>query len=128
MIRIKNWHPIVLLILTITLHFVANNYGWYNTKIVWFDNLLHIMTGIAIGLITILISQKRRVEKTKVNKLVLITVLSAAIIWEILELLFLALFPEQAINYSLYSSSIAEASTDILTNLIGGIIATILIK
>src|SRR3989338_6684245 len=56
--KIQIKHIIILLASMAALHVFANLTGMYETRIIWIDKVLHIMAGIAIGMVWLMILQK----------------------------------------------------------------------
>lgn len=112
---------ISLSIFIIVLHFVANTTGLYEGGIIWFDNVLHFLTGVVFGLTWLWIFRKQSVENYSLRDLISAFgfVLRLAIIWELLEFGFLKLFPVYAHSLSIFSPSITEAVEDIASNMLG---------
>ena len=121
-----SWGKIFLIVFIITiLHIFAITFEFYKTKIVWIDNLQHILAGIAVAMFSILI---KRDNNKKINIAIWIIgfVLIITVFWEIMEFLLWKLLPFYAQKFSLFSPTILEAFEDIISNLIGGLIFTIL--
>ena len=109
-----------ILILVIATHFIANTFGIYDAQItagnVWIDNVLHILIGLAVALLwESLTKGKYPIFST------LVFVLALAIGWEVCELIFYSIAPEQALDLKIYSPSIQEAAIDIASNLLGAV-------
>ena len=149
---------VILLLAVMTLgHFIANSTGLYEGDIIWIDNVLHIMAGAALALLWLellrirlilllfvpnsqsrglpnRVTQLRQSSVTKeeskqriiVSTLLFVFVL--AILWELIEFLFLIYFPSYAFSLNLYSSSVLESMEDVLSNLIGGTIVCLLFR
>lgn len=113
----------------IGLHFIANTTGLYETRIVWFDNIRHALAGIGFGLLWLWILEKRNLHISFVFSaaLLIIFVLGTALVWELLEFLFLKQFTSYADSLSIYSPSLGEASADIVSNLVGAVILILVI-
>ena len=109
-------------------HFIANATAIYQAQIqngfVWFDNILHVATGIAFTLLLLWILNKKSLQFSTISTVILIIifVFCLAVIWELIEFGILRLFTSYAYSLNLYSSSVREASFDIVSNVIGGII------
>lgn len=119
---------IILFFAIICLHFLANIFGIYDKQIeagfVWFDDVLHVLVGIAFGLLWFWVVTKKKVAISSVSLAVqtIVFVFILAITWEIFELVFFKSFTFYAYNLKIYSPSIREATTDILSNITGGVI------
>ena len=78
---------IVLFGAIIILHLSATKFGIYDMQIekgfVWFDNILHILAGIAFGLTWVWIAQKRNYRHISIMILTFVAV--TAVIWEVFE-------------------------------------------
>ena len=123
--KIQIKHIAVLLVIMGGLHVFANLTGMYETPIIWIDKLLHIMAGIAIGMVWLVILQKRnelRVAKLAHFMAILGFVLLIAVVWEVVEALFWKYLPLYAEKWNLYSPNIKDVLTDIVANLAGGIL------
>ena len=107
----------------IILHISAILFGWYQTKIIWIDNVQHILAGIAFAILFLLINRNKE-NKLKIGEII-IFVLFIAILWELFEFLLLTLLPTYAKKFSLYSPNLIESLEDIISNVIGGIIFAI---
>ena len=112
---------ISLLMAVVILHFVANATGLYETRIVWFDNVLHFLTGIGFGLVWLWVFRGSL-------KGAIVFVFVLAIVWELLEFGFLKFFPVLAHNFSIFSPNIIEALEDIFSNFLGVIVLVIGLK
>ena len=106
------------------LHFIANATGLYQGQIIWFDNLLHFLTGIAFGLTWLWILRENTTEIYNSQDLILavVFVLGLAVLWELAEFGFLKLLPTYAHSLSIFSPSINEAFADIASNVLGVIV------
>lgn len=115
------YYVLVLFLIIIGLHFVANATGLYETKVVWFDNVLHTLAGISFGLFWLwILKEKNPHASFTFSSLSLVAfVLCTAFIWELLEWVFLKLFTSYAYSLSLYSPSLGEASADVISNVVG---------
>ena len=118
----------VLLILTATLHFGADLFGIYQEQIesgfVWFDNVLHFVTGITTGIFWFWVLEKYRPQASPKYRVVstILVVLGVALGWELFEFLFLKLFAPYAMSLQMYSTSVGEATADALSNLLGAVV------
>jgi len=75
------------------------------------------MTGFASGLLVIFIANKKHIKIS--NYKIIFGVITIAVLWEVAEWLLLILSPETALTYDIYSSSIVEAVSDVVSNMIG---------
>ncbi|MEK7541480.1 MAG: hypothetical protein AAB533_01380 [Patescibacteria group bacterium] len=116
-------YPLVLLFVIVGLHFVANATWLYETEIVWFDNILHALAGIAFGLLWLWVREKKDPRVPLVFRAIstIVFVFGIALLWELLEFLFLNLFPSYAYYFHLYSPSMREATLDVLSNMMGAL-------
>lgn len=117
--------PILVLFLTIiVLHFVANATGLYEMSVVWFDNVLHALGGTAFGFLWLWILQKKNPRTTLVFTVTstMAFVLGTALLWELFEFLFLKLLTSYAYSLKIYSPSLTEGASDVLSNMIGAFI------
>lgn len=124
---------VILFVIIVFLHFSANALGIYDKQIeagfVWFDNILHILTGVASALLWLWILKKIDFKYTfPIAVSILIFVFITALAWEIFEFGIFKLFTSQAVNLKLYSPSIQEALVDILSNVLGGVVIIFWIK
>lgn len=115
----------IIFIAIVVLHVSAILFGWYETPIVWIDNIQHLLAGIALA-IFFLATFKKSKNKKYAAVYTILFVLIISIIWELLEFVLLTFLPLYAKQFSLYSPTITEALEDIISNLIGGIIFIIL--
>ncbi len=112
---------IIILIIVSLLHIFSILFGWYETKIVWIDNLQHVLAGIALAMLFLLINKRKKINVI----LMLFFVLALGALWELFEFLFLQFLPFYAQKFSLYSPNFLEAFEDVLSNLIGVIIFSV---
>lgn len=105
----------------VILHFIANATGLYEMRIIWFDNVLHFLTGIAFALVWLWVFRGSL-------RGAITFVVGLAIIWELLEFGFLKLFPVSAHSLSIFSPTLSEALEDIVSNVLGAIVLVIFIK
>lgn len=116
---------VVLLLLIAGLHFGANAFGVYDEQIeaglVWFDNLLHFFVGIAMGVFWLWIVEKHRPDASFffVALSTVLFVLLAALLWELVEFGFMEVFTSYAKDLQIYSPSLTEATSDVISNLAG---------
>jgi Na+-transporting NADH:ubiquinone oxidoreductase subunit NqrE len=110
-----------IITLVVITHFTANIFGIYDAQIaagnVWIDNVLHVLVGLAGALLWV---NFKKQDYSFFNTLTF--VLALAIGWEICELVFYILAPEQALNLKIYSPSVQEAAVDIGSNFLGGVL------
>jgi len=116
--------PILILIIAL-LHFVALYSGLYDAQLkagpVWWDNVLHVLVGITFGLAWLWILQSRGVDTATLLGLASTAafVLIMALAWEGAEYVTHALLPDLAENLKIFSPTLTEASTDIVSNMLG---------
>ncbi len=121
-----------ILAITVLLHFFANGAGWYDMQIeagfVWIDNVLHVFVGIAVGFFWMWVCEKYKPSASRLFIIFtsLVFVLIAAVVWELIEFAFLELFTTYAKSLQIYSPSINEAASDILSNFAGVVILIVL--
>lgn len=119
---------IYLLSAVVVVHFTANTLGVYEAQIqngfVWIDNLLHAATGAAFGLLFLWLLNKNNLEYSASARIILtlVFVFCLAIIWELIELGFFKFFTSYAHSLKIYSPSILEACSDIISNMVGVVI------
>lgn len=111
------WWIVGLVAAIAALHFWGVYADVYEAQIeaglVWFDNVLHFFVGIAFGLLWLWLISDARILST------LAFVFLLAFLWESAEFILLFVFPDFAHQLSLYSTSLDEASFDILSDLAG---------
>lgn len=123
-----------LLLAVVILHFVANAFGIYQMQIqngfVWFDNILHFISGIAFGLLVLWILNKKNLKYSWTTTIIFIItfVFFSAVTWELVEFGFSKIFTSYAYNLNIYSPSIMESLSDIFSNMIGGITLLLFIR
>ena len=116
-----------MLIITGVLHFGADLFGLYAAQIesgfVWFDNVLHFLTGITTGIFWLWVLEKYKpaVSHLYIAVSTLLFALVVALGWELFEFLFLKIFTPYAKSLQLYSTSLSEATADALSNLLGAL-------
>ena len=106
------------------LNYIANLFYFYWT-VWWFDILMHLLGGVAIGLLSIwLLSEmsflfKRRVDRDQVIMTSLITVIIVGIAWEVFEYIFR--LTDLVNNYGLdvFVDLVADTCGALLAGLIG---------
>ncbi len=114
-----------LLLIMVILHFFANATGIYqkqiNNNFVWFDNVLHAIAGVAFALLFLWILNKNNTKHTLIKKIFLTIgfVFCLAVLWELVEFGLFKFFTQQAQNLNIYSPSIKEACSDIMSNIAG---------
>lgn len=116
---------VALFILMIGLHIIANLTGMYETRIIWIDKVLHLLAGIAIGLVWMTVTEKRYTNRIKISSLFLLLVLFVLLVslfWEAIEFSFWRTLPFYAEKMNLYSPHLKDAITDIIANLFGVIL------
>lgn len=116
---------VILFVVIVFLHFSANVLGIYDKQIeagfVWFDDILHILAGVTFALLWLWISKKKNFKSPLPMSVSIMTfVFITALVWEFFEFGVFNLFTSYATDLKIYSSSMLEASTDILSNIIGG--------
>lgn len=122
------YYAICLFCVAIIFHFIANNFGVYESQIengfVWFDNILHAITGLASSLVFLWILDKNNLNYSTTARIILTLVFVScfAVVWELIEFGFFKIFTSYAYSLKIYSPSIIEALYDILSNMIGGVL------
>lgn len=117
-------HIVILLMLMLGIHVFANLTGMYETEVIWIDKVLHVMAGVAIGMVWLIIAQKKFGSSEKlINFMSLIGfVLLLALVWEIGEFIFWKGFPAYAKKLELFSPHVKDVVTDMTANLVGGVL------
>ncbi|MCK9352224.1 MAG: hypothetical protein WCT49_05735 [Candidatus Paceibacterota bacterium] len=117
-------HILILFACIIILHFIANAVGLYDTPVVWFDNVLHMLAGAGFGLVWLWISESKsvRISQGYPASSMIGFVLCLALVWELMEFLFLSYFTPYAYALNIYSPSILEASIDVISDLTGAVV------
>jgi glycopeptide antibiotics resistance protein len=124
-------YPVTLLVGVIALHLVANALGVYDTQIeagfVWIDNVLHMLVGVAVGLFWLRFLHLRKPGASAAFRAgsTVAIVLTAAVIWELLEFAFYISMQTYAVSLNIYSPSLLEAVEDVVSNVVGGLLACI---
>jgi hypothetical protein len=122
----------LLILGSVIAHFIAMYTGVYDAQmrqgVVWFDNVLHAIVGIAFGLVWLAILRRWRPESGMLytSATVLGFVFAVAIMWELFELVFYLVFKSGALGLKVYSPSLNEAIFDSLSNLFGGALLLVL--
>lgn len=103
---------------------IGVQFDLYTGDFVWLDLALHLLSGGILAAVWIAISE----EKVHTKSLFFYTLLAGSFallgsfVWEVFELLVNQTSPELAAEYSLRSSTVADAITDMLFGFIGGLI------
>ena len=126
--RIPLVSVILLFLLMIVLHIIANLIGLYQTSIVWIDKILHLLAGSAMALFWLWYNQRKEVKTRKEVLYILVFVITLAVVWEIIEFVFSSVFTTYALMFNIYSPSILEAAVDIVANAVGGLIIILFVK
>ena len=130
--KLVTYVPLLILGIVV-LHFLAVFSGLYDSQIqqgfVWIDNVLHALSGAVFALLWLWILEKKNWEIS-----FLLTILSTlgfvlllAVGWEVLEYFFYITFTDYAHSLQIYSPTFQEAISDIVSNLIGGIVLLLLV-
>lgn len=134
MANIKLLYIICLLAVMTVIHFTAVSVGLYEQSVIWIDKVLHIMAGIAIAMSWHWI-MRRSLKTSTENVPMLITISSTigfvlliALFWEIFEFAYWKGVPEWANKFKFYSPTIVDVLSDMVSNLIGGIIFSIFVS
>lgn len=120
----NNWKTVSAGALFILLgQIAAVQFGWYEGPGVWFDLLLHFVSGAILAMVWVIISA----DKLQTKSVLLFTLAAGgfALIgsfgWELFELLAGELTPTVANQYEIAASTTKEALTDMLAGLLGGL-------
>ncbi len=122
---IRWWYIPAMVVLVAVLHFGAVWSGFYDwqfaTKVFWFDNVLHGLVGIGFAMGTLFLIERSGIPLNAVGRTggVLLAVLILASAWELAEYIFFTQFTEYAYWSRIYSPSVSEALSDIVSDLIG---------
>ncbi|MEK7612612.1 MAG: hypothetical protein AAB449_00470 [Patescibacteria group bacterium] len=114
-----------LLLTAVAFHFIAVVTGVYDIQInqgfVWFDNVLHVIVGVAFGLwwFRILRTWRPNVSRTVTIASLFAFVLFLAISWEVSEYIFFQIFDSFALGLKVYSPSLQEAFFDAASDMVG---------
>lgn len=121
---VKLWHILAMVALVVALHFGAvwsGFYDWqFSTRVFWFDNVLHGLVGVGFAMAALLIAQRYHFSPLQKLFFVLLFVLGGAATWELIEYVFFTRFTEYAYWSRIYSPSLYEASSDIISDVVGG--------
>jgi hypothetical protein len=113
-----------MIALVAVLHFGAVWTGFYDwqfgTGVIWFDNVLHALVGVGFAMAALMLAARRALSGMATVFFVIAAVLILAALWELVEYVFYTRFTEYAYWSKIYSPSIAEALSDIASDLIGG--------
>ena len=118
---------IILLVIITILHAIAVYFRFYSAGMP-LDKPQHLLAGIVFALIWIWILESKK-QKLSKSTLIISTISFAvfgSFIWELFEFAILNLAPTFANKFKIYSPNLAEAITDIVSGLIGGIIASLI--
>ena len=114
------------------LHFGAvwtGFYDWqFSTRIIWFDNVLHALVGITFAMCLLWFAHYQQWNLSPAQRIIvaLVFVLVMAVAWELAEYLFFTQLTDYAYSLKIYSPSISEATSDIVSDLLGaGLFLTI---
>lgn len=101
------------------MHFFCLWLGIYDAQIasgfVWVDNVLHVLTGAAFYCIVYGYTRQHRYS--------FVLVLALAVGWEFCEYVVYVLDPVRALELKIYSPSVWEAAEDMLSNMLGAVLA-----
>ncbi len=121
--RPKLFHSFLILFSAVVLHFVAVYSGVYSVQLqagfVWFDNILHMMVGVAFGLLYLWIVRDRNYSPLRNALFLLVFVFVLALLWEAAEYVFFKIFDSYALGLQVYSPSLQEATLDSLSDVVG---------
>lgn len=129
--KIQIKHILLFIAGLIALHFFALSTGMYTcddpkTCLVWVDNIAHGLGGVLCGMIWIYFLQTKKSKLINTKNAMFISttlfVLITAITWELFEFSLYEFFTDFAYKLALYSPSLVEASSDVISNTIGGLI------
>ena len=116
------------------IHFTAVSVGLYEQSVIWIDKVLHVMAGVAIAMSWLWIV--RRVLKISLENIHTIIAISSivgfvlliALFWEIFEFAYWKGAPEWANKFKFYSPTIVDVLSDMVSNLIGGVVFSIFVS
>jgi hypothetical protein len=98
---------------------------------VWIDNIAHGLGGVLCGMIWIYWLQIKQSKLINTKNAILISTILfvsfTAILWELFEFSIFTFFTDFAYKLALYSPSLTEASSDAISNTIGGVIFALFI-
>lgn len=121
----NNWKIVAGGLLLILIgQIIGVQFGLYEGPTIWFDLLLHFISGVVLAVVWIIIS----VSKMQTQSIVLFVLaaggfaLLGSFVWELFELLLNNTSPELAREYSLRSSTVQDGLTDMLAGLSGGLL------
>ena len=123
---VRLWYIPAMIVFVALLHFGAVWSGFYDwqfaTRVIWFDNVLHALVGIGFGMAALWVIETSGIPLSRpaIVGAVLLVVLGLAVLWELAEYIFFTRFTEYAYWTKIYSPSIGEALSDIVSDLIGG--------
>ncbi|MEK6846693.1 MAG: hypothetical protein AABY16_00845, partial [Nanoarchaeota archaeon] len=55
--QLRVWHILFIVCVITILHISAILFGWYDSNIIWIDNIEHILAGIALSMLFIMIDK-----------------------------------------------------------------------
>ncbi|MEK6813097.1 MAG: hypothetical protein AABX86_03215 [Nanoarchaeota archaeon] len=118
---------VILISCIVVGHFMALHFGCYTTSLcsagsgrtIWVDNIFHVLAGIAFGLFLLWLLEVINFKLHYPKITLLAGVLLLALLWELIEFLLLRYSPDFALRFSIYSPTLAEAGSDILSNVFG---------
>lgn len=120
----NNWKTVFIGFLIVLAGQIAGvQLGLYEEPTIWFDLVLHFISGMLLAVVWIIIS----VSKMQTQSIVLFVLaaggfaLLGSFVWELFELLLDTTSPELTREYSLRSSTVQDGLTDMLAGLCGGL-------
>lgn len=120
----NNWKTVFIGLLLVLVGQIAGvQFGLYEGPRIWFDLVLHFISGAILTMIWIILSR----EKLQISSILVFTLVAGSFallgsfVWELFELLLNTASPELAREYSLRSSTVQDGLTDMLAGLCGGL-------
>ena len=132
--KIRLIYILLLFLVIALLHFAALYSGFYDLQIqmgfVWWDNVLHVLVGIAFGLLWLWLLQSLNYDTSSRFAMLsmFLFVLFLALGWEGAEYLARLYVRSLAESLQIFSPNLTEASSDILSDLLGGILLSTYLK
>lgn len=122
---LERWRTVIVgLFLVLVGQIAAVYFGWYEVDYVWFDLLLHLISGAILAIIWLNIA-RADLFGSNLWFFVLTTAtfaLLGSFAWELFEFFLELSAPNLAQQYSLNSPRISDALTDMLAGMFGGFI------
>ncbi|MEK6919012.1 MAG: hypothetical protein AABW73_03150 [Nanoarchaeota archaeon] len=127
--KIKLYHVAALFVIIIILQ-VSGEYAGLldpSRNIIWYDNVMHALAGVLSGIFVMWAVEKEsiKISKKRLGIYIVIVAFLMAVFWELFELAIFKMLKDYAISYN-YSTTLAEAILDSLSNTIGASILAII--